>query len=226
MDRTQISHNGMHPGSVPNDTEPNRHDMEQMLAAIGLGYREARLYAAVLAHPGATADELIMHVDMPARRARAILSLLSSHGLVSRTANRPARYLPTPPDVAIEPLIARRQTDLQQARALAHELAERVRRSAPSGDGQEAIELLTGREAVAQRFQQLEQGTLTDLVGFDLPPYYGGTAENQGETAALARGVSVRTVYAPEALEHRGTMDHVRAMAAQGEQAGSSPRHR
>jgi predicted transcriptional regulator len=219
MDSTQIGHNSMHPGSGPDDTEPNRHDMERMLAAIGLGSREARLYAAVLACPGATADDLIVHVGMPTRRVRAILSLLASHGLVSRTANRPARYLPTPPDAAIEPLITRRQTDLQQARALALELAEQVRRAAPPGDGQEAIELLAGREAVAQRFQQLEQAACIEFLGFDLPPYYGGTGENPGEMAALARGVSVRTVYAPEALEYPSRMDHIRAMAAQGEQA-------
>jgi sugar-specific transcriptional regulator TrmB/AraC-like DNA-binding protein len=198
----------------------NLHDTERMLAAVGLGQREARLYAAVLACPGATADELIVQVGMPVRRARATLGLLASHGLVSRTANRPARYLPTPPDAAIEPLITRRQRDLQQARALAVEVAEQVRRAdPPPGGGREAIELLAGREAVEQRFQQLEQAACTEFLGFDLPPYHGDSVENPGEVAALARGVSVRTVYAPEALEYPSRMDHIRAMAAQGEQA-------
>jgi AraC-like DNA-binding protein len=79
--------------------------------------------------------------------------------------------------------------------------------------------LLAGREAVEQRFQQLEQAACTEFAGFDLPPYYGGTAENPAEMAALARGVSVRTVYAPEALEYPSRMDHIRAMVAHGEQA-------
>jgi sugar-specific transcriptional regulator TrmB len=220
MDSTQTSDNGMHPGSAPDGMAPDRYDTERMLAAVGLGEREARLYAAVLAHPGATTDELIVQAGMPARRARAILGLLASHGLVSRTANRPARYLPTPPDAAIEPLIARRQTDLQQARALAAGLAEQVRGADRSpSSGRETIELLAGQEAVAQRFQQLERAACTEFLGFDLPPYYGGTGENPGEIAALARGVSVRTVYAPEALEYPGRMDHIRAMAARGEQA-------
>jgi len=199
---------------------PDMQDTERLLAAIGLGQPEARLYEAVVACPGATADELTVHTRMSTRRARAILGVLASHGLVSRTAHRPARYVPTPPDVAIEPLITRRQKDLQQARVLAAGLGERIRRAAsPPCEGQEAIELLAGREAVGERAQQLEQAVSTELLCFDRPPYYTAFPENPGELAALARGVGVRCVYAPEALALPGQMDHIRAMAGLGEQA-------
>lgn len=221
MDSTQAGHNGILPGSAPDGMAPDIQDTERLLATIGLGQPEARLYEAVVACPGATADELAVHVRISARRARVMLGLLASHGLVSRTAHRPARYVPTPPDVAIEPLITRRQKDLQQARVLAAGLGERIRRaSSPSGGGQEAIELLAGREAVAQRVQQLEEAVCTEILSFDRPPYYtANPEENPGEIAALARGISVRSIYAPEALAFPGQMDHIRAMAGRGEQA-------
>jgi sugar-specific transcriptional regulator TrmB/AraC-like DNA-binding protein len=220
MDSIQASNDGMPSGSAPDGMTVDGDQAEQILAAIGLGQPEARLYAAVVACPGATADDLTVHARLPTRRARAILGLLVAHGLVSRTANRPARYMPTPPDVAIEPLITRRQKDLQQARALAAELGEQVRRATSrAGGGREAIELLAGREAVGQRFQQLEQAACTEILSFDRPPYYTNELENPGEIAALARGVSVRSVYAPEALDLPSGMDHIRPMARRGEQA-------
>jgi sugar-specific transcriptional regulator TrmB/AraC-like DNA-binding protein len=220
VDSTQVSHDGMLLDSAPDDMAPGMPDTERLLAAIGLGQPEARLYEAVVACPGATVDELTVHARMSARRARAILGLLASHGLVSRTAHRPARYVPAPPDVAIEPLITRRQKDLQQARVLAAGLGEQIRRAAsPASGGPEAIELLTGREAVGQRAQQLEQAVSTELLCFDRPPYYIPYPENPGEIAALARGARVCSVYAPEALALPGQMGHIRAMAGLGEQA-------
>ncbi|MDR3033340.1 MAG: hypothetical protein LBV78_09580, partial [Kitasatospora sp.] len=220
MDSTQASHDDIIPDSAPDAMTSDLQDTERLLAAIGLGQPEARMYEAVVACPGATADELTVDARMSARRARAILGVLASHGLVSRTAHRPARYVPAPPDVAIEPLITRRQKDLQEARVLAAGLGERIRQAAsPPCDGQEAIELLMGREAVGQRAQQLEQAVSTELLCFDRPPYYTAFPENPGELAALSRGARVCSVYAPEALDLPGQIDHIRAMVGLGEQA-------
>lgn len=196
-------------------------EVERMLAPAGLGRAEARLYAVLLHRPGGTADELAAQLHLPVRQVRAILGELASNGLVSRIASHPERYLPVPPDAAIEPLLTRRQEDLQHARELAAELAEYVRRVAlPLGGGQETIELLADRDAVAQRVQQLEQAARTEILSFDRPPYYStDTSENPGEIAGLARGVTYRGVYAHEALDLPGRMDHIRAMMRRGEQA-------
>lgn len=193
-------------------------EAERMLGAAGLGRTEAVLYALLLRRPGGTADELAAQLNMPVRRARAILGVLANHGLLSRIARRPERYLAEPPDAAIEPLLTRRQQDLQSARELAAELAEHVRRAAvPLGGGQETIELLEGRDAVAQRVQQLEQAASTEILSFDRPPYH--STDNPSEVAGLARGVGYRAVYAREALDYPGRIDHIRAMTKQGEQA-------
>lgn len=220
MDLPAPSRNTPHPVAGPGDPAQYETEAERMLAPAGLGRAEARLYAMLLRRPGGTADELAAQLNLPVRRTRAILGVLASNGLLSRIASRPERYLPAPPDAAIEPLLTRRQKDLQQARELAAELAEHVRRAVPPGGGQESIELLAGRDAVAQRVQQLEQVANTEILSFDRPPYYkADTVEGPGEIAALARGVIYRAVYAHEAIDQPGRMDHIRAMTRLGEQA-------
>jgi hypothetical protein len=207
------------PVAEPGGPAPYEAEVERMLAPAGLGRAEARLYAVLLHRPGGTADELAAQLHLPAQQVRAILGELASNGLLSRIASRPERYLPAPPDAAIEPLLTRRQEDLQRARELAAELAEYVRRIALPLGGQETIELLAGRDAVAQRVQQLGQAARTEILGFDRPPYYSTDTSNPGEIAGLARGVTYRGVYAHEALDLPGRMDHIRAMMRRGEQA-------
>jgi hypothetical protein len=189
-----------------------------MLAPAGLGRAEALLYAVLLRRPGGTVDELAAQLNMPVRRARAIIGVLANNGLLTRIARRPERYLAEPPDVAIEPLLTRRQQDLQHARELAAELAEHVRRAAvPVGGGRETIELLEGFDTVTQRVQQLEQAASTEILSFDRPPYYN--TDNPTEVAGLARSIAYRAVYAREALDYPGRIDHIHAMTRQGEQA-------
>ncbi|MBO0835981.1 MAG: hypothetical protein J2P28_10735 [Actinobacteria bacterium] len=191
-----------------------------MLAAAGIGRAESLLYAALLHRPGRTADEVAAQLDLSVRRVQTILGVLANYGLVSRIASRPERYLPVPPDAALEPLLTRRQQDLQRARELAAELADQVRRALPVSSGQQTIELLEGRDSVAQRVQQLEQAARTEVLCFDRPPYYNSdTLDNPGEIAGLARGVRFRAVYAHEALDYPGQMDHIHAMVSRGEQA-------
>jgi predicted transcriptional regulator len=220
MNSTQPSRNAPRPVAEPGGPALYEAEVERMLAPAGLGRAEARLYAVLLHRPGGTADELAAQLHLPVRRVCAILGELASNGLVSRIAGRPERYLPAPPDAAIEPLLTRRQEDLQRARELAAELAEYVRSAAlPPGGGPETIELLAGRDAVAQRVQQLEQAARTETLSFDRPPYYTDSSENPGEISGLARGVIYRGVYAHDALDLPGRMDHIRAMTRRGEQA-------
>jgi sugar-specific transcriptional regulator TrmB/AraC-like DNA-binding protein len=208
-------------GSESDPAEPDAGLAERMLTAIGLGTMEAQLYAVLLDRPGATLDELAALLGLSSHHARGPLGLLERNGLVSRTPTRPARYIAAPADAAIEPLITQRQHDIQRARALAAELGERIRQAtSASVNGQQVLELLTSHDAVSQRFQQLERTARTEILAFDRPAYYAvSTGENEGEAAALARGVSVRAVYASEALEVPGRLDHIRLMAERGEQA-------
>ncbi|MDR3080022.1 MAG: LuxR family transcriptional regulator, partial [Streptomyces sp.] len=140
--------------------------------------------------------------------------------LLSRIERRPERYLPALPDAALEPLLIRRQQEIQQARELAADLAGQIRREMSPPSGEERIELLTGRDEVAARVRQLQQAASTEILSFDRPPYHSAPSpDDPVEIAGLARGVRVRAVYAHEALDYPGQWDHLGAMTGHGEQA-------
>ena len=88
----------------------------------------------------------------------------------------------------------------------------------------EQLEIVFGREAVATRFLQLQQGARDELVVLDRPPYAQDPQQpNPGEDDLLARGVRLRAIYAPEAFEVPGALDLVEAAIAAGEDARTCP---
>lgn len=106
-------------------------DGERLLAAVGLTESEEAAYLALLTRPGATAGEVADLAGTTPRLAGHLLAVLERRGMANRTPESDARFIPTPPESAIEMLIAERQRELHLARCHAKRLAERVRTAGP-----------------------------------------------------------------------------------------------
>ena len=70
------------------------------------------------------------------------------------------------------------------------------------------VEILTGEQAAARRFQELQASCHEELLLFDRPPY-AAPPDNPQQAPVLRRGVRWRTIYAPESLERPGARAHV-----------------
>ncbi|MEV6969251.1 helix-turn-helix domain-containing protein [Hamadaea sp. NPDC051192] len=190
-----------------------------MLEALGVLEEDEALYRVLLRERGLTPTELTERAGRGARAVRQSLHRLAECGLVSRLAGRPIRYVAARPDTAVEALIARRQQELAATRQAAELLLADLpadRRHRP----EEELEIVFGREAVATRFQQLQQSTRRELLVLDRPPYAQNPSEpNPGENDLLSRGVRLRGIYAPEALELPGALRLIRAAVDAGEEA-------
>ncbi|MEV0271694.1 helix-turn-helix domain-containing protein [Hamadaea sp. NPDC050747] len=190
-----------------------------MLEALGVPAEDEALYRMLLRERGLTPAELTERAGRGARAVRQSLHRLAECGLVSRLAGRPTRYVAARPDTAVEALIARRQQELAATRQAAQLLLADLpadRRHRP----EEELEIVFGREAVATRFQQLQQSTRHELLVLDRPPYAQNPSEpNPGENDLLSRGVRLRGIYAPEALELPGALRLIRAAVDAGEEA-------
>ncbi|MCP2323844.1 sugar-specific transcriptional regulator TrmB/DNA-binding CsgD family transcriptional regulator [Hamadaea flava] len=190
-----------------------------MLEALGVLEEDEALYRVLLRERGLTPAELTERAGRGARAVRQSLHRLAECGLVSRLAGRPIRYVAARPDTAVEALIARRQQELAATRQAAELLLADLpadRRHRP----EEELEIVFGREAVATRFQQLQQSTRRELLVLDRPPYAQNPSEpNPGENDLLSRGVRLRGIYAPEALELPGALRLIRAAVEAGEEA-------
>lgn len=140
----------------------------EVLAALGITEFVESVYRALLASPGRTVAELTEELERSTRATRRAVAELEQLGLVSRLPGRPVRLLAARPDTAIDLLVARRHSELTElqrnARALAAEMnAER--------QPDELLEILSGQQAVAHRYDQLVRACERELLVFDRPPY-------------------------------------------------------
>src|SRR5699024_569741 len=78
------------------------------LAHLGIGEVEERIYRWLLTHRGAKASETARALALAPGKAQRLLDALEGKGLATHTPERPRRYIPSSPDVALEALIAQR----------------------------------------------------------------------------------------------------------------------
>ena len=190
-----------------------------MLEALGVRDEDEAVYRELLSRTQAGVDELAEVVDDDALRVEAALTRLEELGLVSRLPGQPLRVRAARPDVAVDVLVSRRQEELARAQLAARDLLAEMpaeERHRP----EDIVEVLVGRPAIAARFEQLITGTREELLVFDRPPYVADAQRSDTSvTALLGEGVTVRGIYAPEALELPGALEAAQDAVRAGEQS-------
>jgi DNA-binding CsgD family transcriptional regulator len=193
----------------------------KVLGALGVGSAGEDVYRALLANPGSSAAELRHATGLGHNRVRSALAELERKAMITRRAGTPARFQPAPPDIVVEALISAREDELNQARLDARQLTSLLRTPPEQLHVTELVEILTSRQAVAERWMQLQQASRRSLEVFARPPLaQSAPEEHESLQASLHRhGATMRAVYDGEALRHPGTLEHIHRMAALGEQA-------
>jgi hypothetical protein len=133
------------------------------------------------------------------------------------------QYAAIDPEHAVDALIRTRAAELGQVRSTTAEPA-RLFSTGSRGEGEE-VEIVHGSEALGRWFVRLQQEARTQVRTLDRPPY-ALTTTNPVEETALAKNVTYRAVYAPEALEWPGVRDDIRRLIGLGEQARVLPQLR
>jgi sugar-specific transcriptional regulator TrmB len=187
--------------------------------AIGLPREEESVYRLLLDRPKRSLADISEKTKLSRRKLQEALLSLESKGFLTRVPGTRSRYLPTPPEIAVEPRVLQRQEDLELIRKSAAELGEIYRRQVMGSDPAELVEIIRGREAVGRRFDQLQQAAKTDVLIIDRPPYANPDPRNETELLLLRRGVVVRTIYASASIETPGYMNWVEELIENGEQA-------
>ncbi|HEX6076263.1 MAG TPA: winged helix-turn-helix transcriptional regulator [Micromonosporaceae bacterium] len=195
-----------------------------MLQPVGLGADESLAYQQLLAHPRLSAPELAEALSLTVIRVRRALANLGEAGLVTRIATTsPARYMPAPPDLAIDALALRRQEELERLRAYARELTMAMT-DPPRGGPADLVELVEGSAAVLAHLARIQLGAEQEVCIVDCPPYLtGGPAENPEQRQAMRRGVRYRAIYHAPTLEIPDRMDQILADISAGEEARAMP---
>jgi sugar-specific transcriptional regulator TrmB/DNA-binding CsgD family transcriptional regulator len=194
--------------------------IDRVMEPLGVSDVEERAYRFLLQRPATSANVLAAELGVARRHLQSALSSLESMGLITGMPGRPVRYMPASPEVAVEPLIHRRQEELERVRLAAAELSRAFRAAAQTVSPVEVVQVIVGREAVVQHFIQLQESAKREILTFDRPPYAQEPHESNIpiELRGAARGVHSRTLYDGKALEVPGMLDHI-AQVAEAEEA-------
>ncbi|GAA3510557.1 LuxR C-terminal-related transcriptional regulator [Actinocatenispora rupis] len=186
-----------------------------MFEALGLSAAAEALYLELLDRPG-TAPGALVTTGRDADHVTAAVTELREAGLLLPDA----RCTAVAPDLAVELLARRQEEHVRQARAAVEPMLTRYRQAAGSAD---PVEVVTGTEQVALRYEQLVRCARREILGFDKPPYVRPVRDLAMELATLGQRVRFRAVYARAALTGPGRLSDVDTLKNAGEQARIMP---
>nr|WTB35481.1 LuxR C-terminal-related transcriptional regulator [Streptomyces sp. NBC_00830] len=199
-----------------------------MLGALGISEFDERVYRAYLAKPDRTAWEIAEHLGATPSRIRHAVARLVELGVLRREQR--GQYQPVSPRTALSALLARRRADTEAAFTAVwdavDDLASEYRANRLQSDPTGLVEVITGEAEVTLRVAELTQSMRTHFWVLDQPPYLGPYSTELEETFTmelLGRGLDIRSVYTPEALELPGRFELITRMAKLGEQARLLP---
>lgn len=192
-----------------------------MWHVVGVLEPEQRVYEALTLRRQATVADLAAELGTSRDRTSRILGRLVDHGLINRLPGRPARFAAVTPELAAATLIAAHESQLQQLRAHAQELAAAHRVRAGAYHPAELIEVIEGPVNVHNAFVRLQREARSQMRVFDKPPYTVEQPDgNPDEYQILdARHVRYRTLYDRAGLDQPGRMSEIWNGIRHGERA-------
>ena len=196
-----------------------------MFKALGLSPSEESLYTVLIHSPRSTVAELAAYGSVSSQQATRDLHRLVQQGLANRLPGRQGRYIAVAPDIAIEPLLAKREDDLRQARLGSSSLMKAFHEASRQDHPAELVEIITGESNIRSRTDQLPDAAREQIRGFDRPPYVMSLEEDVNQEANRIReGISYRVVYSAQAVMWPGRLEgDIRDACAAGEQARVRP---
>jgi sugar-specific transcriptional regulator TrmB/DNA-binding CsgD family transcriptional regulator len=198
-----------------------RHAAGRVFEVLDIGEAEERAYRWLLRNPGASADEVAGATGESPRRTQRVLDTLQVKGLATHSPERPRRYIPASPNIAMEALVLERQGKLQQVRLAIHELQEQASSGRRNGGREPTVELVSSREAGRQIIEQIDRVAQHEIITLIRQPILisslSGTDVQDTQREAQKRGVRFRSIADANYLALPGAIQRTRADMLAGE---------
>jgi sugar-specific transcriptional regulator TrmB len=192
------------------------------LQRLGLTSYEARAYLALLRRDSSTAAETARLAGLPRQRVYDVLSSLVEKGLASTRPGRAVKYAATPPEQALQSLVAQHRQELAEIERDTSAMIDALTPAYLAGqehtDPLEYIEVLRDRRAINERFGELEAGIKDEILVFTKPPYATPVHEHT-EGLEVVGSHRARSVYEYSAFDDPRFIEGVRRYIEAGEEA-------
>jgi sugar-specific transcriptional regulator TrmB len=191
------------PGREADEAEATR-----LLTELGLTVNEARVYLALLRFESRTAAEAAVAARVPRPKVYEALHALEGRGFSKSIGGRVRRFIPVDPESALRGWLGHREHERAEMSERDQIRVEALGRLLPAPASQAGTQVADFIEAISG--QVPTTGALDDLVSRATqtleimlqPPFVQPRPRwNVLEVEALQRGVQVRAIYTPQALE-------------------------
>ena len=166
------------------------------LAALGVTPEEEACYEALLAQPeGGSPQRIARAVGLSVAAAREALRHLAERRLVVRSVGN--RYVPAPPQAAVEALVLEQRLELERARLAASHLEEAFMRTPRTPT--DLLEIVSGRAPAVEYAVQLQRAAQTAVYRVEAEDTPGLSSPDLRIPLAR-RGVITRAIYPRDSL--------------------------
>jgi sugar-specific transcriptional regulator TrmB len=190
------------------------------LDGLGVTPSEERIYVALLRRDGATVAELAATLRVSGRSVGGCLESLREKGLTTHSPSRIRRYFSVPPDIAVEALIERRQSELHRARAAIAQLREAAGSSAAKRHADDRLVEVLSPEASVSAISQMIKSAQSEILCLERLPLLISPARpfEDANAHTLSRGVRTRAVTDRNLLRVPGMIATLRKEVTAGEE--------
>ncbi|MDH6108947.1 DNA-binding CsgD family transcriptional regulator/sugar-specific transcriptional regulator TrmB [Kitasatospora sp. MAP12-15] len=199
-----------------------------MLEALGLTTTAAAVYRAMLDHPGHGVGQLADLTGLTPGQVHDCLDELTHLMLVRTSSEHPGQLRAVSPEVGLADVLARQEADLAARQAqLAFSRAAVTRLVAERADSRSGYgERLLGMDAIQNRLDILMRNAATECVGV-----HPGAAQRpedlaagrEGNAAAIARGVTVKSLYQDATRNDPHTTAYAQWLLSLGSEVRTAP---
>ena len=198
-----------------------------MLEVLGISPLEEQLYLAMVDAPTVEVNVLAERAGITHDEALAALTALVERGLAVRNSDGSELFSAIEPGVGLSGMLGEQEhlarqgaERLEQARVAARQVTERFRMRGVRHP-LDLIEVIVGREAVLERFFEIQSSARSHVRGIDTPPYIGSpiTPEIPMENSQLMAGIKYRALYSTFALDHPDKLADIAESQTLGEQS-------
>ncbi len=201
-------------------------ELVAQLARLGLTSYEAKAYLTLIRRDSFTAAQVARQSGLPRQRIYDVLGSLVQKGLAAARPGTVVKYAATPPELAIEQLLAAHREELSRmernARLMIEDLTPAFAAGQEHTDPLEYIEVLRDRRAINERFAELQAGVKKEILVFTKPPYATPPQENV-EGLEVTQTHEARSLYEYSIFDDPAVMRGVQRFVEAGEQARFVP---
>ena len=201
-------------------------DLVTQLTRLGLTSYEAKAYLTLIRRDSFTAAQVARQSGLPRQRIYDVLGSLVQKGLAAARPGNVVKYAATPPELAIELLLASHREQLARMERDAQLMVTDLKPAFAAGqehtDQLEYIEVLRDKRAINERFAELQAAVKREILVFTKPPYATPPQENV-EGLAVIQTHDARSLYEFSVFDDAAVARGVQRFVEAGEQARFVP---